>query len=331
MKGAGSAAQAGARSARDRIADGLLVLVLRGAIRLAEWLGIERTLRAGRAVGRVWPVLGLPRTHRVREQLASAFPAEDSEQRERWTREVFVHLAQGLAELLLMLGRHRATMLDRVEVVGLDHLEQAVREAGGTGAVVIGPHLGNWELGAARLAALGVPVSAIYRGLRQPALERALQAVRSGTPGARDDTLAGHPIEQIAMGRRAGVQFIRALQAGRSVLALLDQRARREEGMIVDFFGRPARTRFGPLKLADRVGAPVLIACATRNPDARHYTLTIHAPLQLERGAAEDEEVLRRNLQTVTAAIETEIRALPAQWIWTHRRWGADRERSASD
>ncbi len=320
------AARAAARSSLDRIANGLLVLALRAAIRLAEVLGVERTLRFGRAFGRAWPVLGLPRTRRVRAQLKSAFPAEDADQRERWKSEVFAHLAQGLAELLLMSGRHRATMLSRVEVIGLDHLERAVREAGGKGAVVIGPHLGNWELAAARLASLGVPVAAIYRGLRQPALERALQHVRSGTPRTRSEIERGSPVEQIAMGRRAGIQFLRALESGRSVLVLLDQHARRDEGMIVEFFGRPARTRFGPLKLADRMGAPVLMAFATRDADERHHRLTFHAPLQLERGAAEDEDVLRRNLQTVTTAIETEIRALPAQWIWTHRRWRAERE-----
>ena len=36
---------------------------------------------------------------------------------------------------------------------------------------MIGPHLGNWEIGAAKLADLGLPVAAVYRGLRQPALE----------------------------------------------------------------------------------------------------------------------------------------------------------------
>lgn len=330
MKEAIGAARAAARSSLDRIANDLLVLGLRAAIRFAEWLGVDRTLVVGRALGRAWPVLGLPRTRRVREQLASAFPDEAPEQRKRWQREVFGHLAQGLAELVLMSGRHRAAMLSHVEVIGLEHLERAVRESGGKGAVVIGPHLGNWELAAAALAGLGVPVSAVYRGLRQPALERALQRVRSGTPRTRGEIERGSPIEQIAMGRRAGVQFLRALEAGRSVLVLLDQHARRDEGMIVEFFGRPARTRFGPLKLADRVGAPVLMAFATRDGDRRHHRLTIHPPLQLERGAAEDEEVLRRNLQTVSAAIETEIRALPTQWIWTHRRWRAENERRAS-
>ena len=128
-------------------------------------------------------------------------------------------------------------------------------------------------------------------------------------------------MQQIPMGPRAGVQFVRALEAGRHLLVLLDQRAHRDEGLEVSFFGRPARTRFGPLKLAARAGVPVLIALPRRHPDGRRHTLTIHPPLQLEAGATDDEEVLRRNLQRVTAEIEKGIRQTPGQWIWTHRRW----------
>lgn len=312
----------------ERIVNGALVLLLSGWIRLAEIAGISRTLRFGAAFGRLWCALAGPRTRRVRDQLAAAFPEVDAGQRLRWEREVFAHLGQGLAELLLMLGQHRDEMLSSMEVVGLEHLERAVCESGGKGAVMIGPHLGNWELGAAKLAALGVPVSAIYRGLRQPALERAVLQVRAGASQARSgraegesEAGCGEPIQQIVMGRRAGVQFIRALEAGRSVLVLLDQHARRDEGILVDFFGRPASTRFGPLKLAARTGAPVLLAFARRDPDGRHHRLTIHPALQLEPGASDDEDVLRRNLQRVTAVFEREIRASPGQWIWTHRRW----------
>ena len=138
-------------------------------------------------------------------------------------------------------------------------------------------------------------------------------------------------MQLIPMGGRAGVQFVRALEAGRHALAMLDQRARRDEGLEVAFFGHPARTRFGPLKLAERAGAPVLIALPRRHPDGRGHTLTIHPPLRLETGSTGDEEVLRRNLQRVTTEIEKGIREAPGQWVWTHRRWrGSAKEEAAS-
>jgi KDO2-lipid IV(A) lauroyltransferase len=306
-------------SKKARVVDHLLSVGLGCAIRLAEELGVARTLCAGHVFGRVWRRLHLPRVARVRAQLAAALPEESAAELAQIERDVFCHLGQGLAELLLMSGRHRRVLLDRIQVEGLEHLEEANRRAGGVGAVVIGPHLGNWELGAAKLAELGVPVSAVYRDPRQPALERAVLRYRGG-PGAKKTEGEGS-IQQIPMGRRAGVQFVRALGAGRNILALLDQHARDDEGILVSFFGMQASTRFAPLKLADRAGAPVLCAFARRDPDGRHHRLTFHPALQLESGGSDDREVLKRNVQTVTTALEREIRGTPGQWIWTHRRW----------
>ena len=302
-----------ARGVRDRLLDASLAAI----IRASEAIGVERTLRAGAALGRVWVALRGPRVSRVREQLRAALPDVPPVERKALVRAVFRHLGLGLAELALLSGRHRSVLLDRMRIEGLEHMEQASRASGGQGVILVGPHLGNWEIGAAKLAEEGVPVSAVYRGMRQPAVERAILRVRAGaTPEATRD-----PIEQIPMGGRAGVRFVRALRKGRHILALLDQHARDDEGLQVDFFGRPAATRTGPLKLAERVGAPVLLAFARRDPDERGHCLKIHPPLQLEPGASDDEEVLRRNLQRITTAFEREIRATPGQWIWTHRRW----------
>lgn len=307
----------------DRLTEAVLTFVLGAGIRVCEAIGVERSLRCGEALGFGWRAVGAPRTRRVREQLAAAFPEASASQRERWHAEVFTHLGLGLAELLLLLGRHRPRLLERMRVEGLEHLERARTEAEGRGVIVIGPHLGNWELAAARFGSLGVPIAVVHRARRQRVLDRALRRVRNvhEREGAAPDARLPEAVQSIALGPRAGFQFVRALGAGRSVLVLLDQRARRGEGLVVPFFGRPAETRSAPLKLADRLGAPVLIACARRDPDRRGHRLLITAPLQLEAGASDDEEVLRRNLERVTAALESEIRASPGQWIWTHRRW----------
>jgi KDO2-lipid IV(A) lauroyltransferase len=127
-------------------------------------------------------------------------------------------------------------------------------------------------------------------------------------------------LDQIPMGR-AGIPVVRALKAGHKVIVLLDQDARREEGVFVSFFGRSASTRYGAISLAMGRGVPILSAFVRRDPDGRIHRVRIQPVLELEPGSSDDEEVLRRNVQQVTAVIEREIRACPGQWIWTHRRW----------
>lgn len=309
------------------IATGVLTAGLIALTLLANRLAPDRVVAIGGGLGRLWLRMGGPRTQCVREQLGQAFPDRDAEWIASRTEEVFVHLGRGLAELILLCSRHREVLLDRVEVEGLEHIETATRASPTGGVLVVTAHLGNWELAAAKTASLGVPVSAVYRELRNPVFDRAIQSLRAGGAGAE-----GH-FEQVPMGR-AGLGFVRALRAGRKVLVLLDQNARREEGVFVPFFDRPASTRFGPIRLAARLGVPVVPAFIRRDLDARGHRIRIHPVLELEPGGSEDDAVLRRNVERVTAAIEAEIREVPGQWIWAHRRWRtrpAIEERTATE
>jgi KDO2-lipid IV(A) lauroyltransferase len=314
--------------------DRWLLALLRFLVRLFERISIDRAIAIWAAVGRFWFSIGGPRTRRVREQLAVALPERSLAEREAIAREVFVHLGQGLAELLLLSGRQRSALLARVEIRGLEHLEaaasaSAAKAADGDapsvgesrpsrGALIVTAHFGNWELAGAKAAAVGIPISVVYRSLRSPALDSALRVVREGTgvSSSGDEEV----LEQIPMGR-AGIRVVRALDAGRKVVVLLDQDARRQEGLDVSFFGRPASTRYGPIALAALRDVPVLPAFIHRQPDGISHVFQIHPALQLEPGSSDDENVLRRNLQRVTDVIEQEIRASPGQWIWTHRRW----------
>ncbi|MEZ4332321.1 MAG: lysophospholipid acyltransferase family protein [Myxococcota bacterium] len=307
MRGLGSRPPTGA--------DRLLVGAIAGLTRLCEHVPIDRALAVAAGIGRLWVGLRGPRTRRVRAALSRALPERTDAERARIERAVFVQLAQGLAELLLLRGRQREALLARVEVVGLERLE-AVRAGSGGGVLIVSAHLGNWELACARAAALGIPLSIVYRPQRSAAIDRLLAELRlrSGRePG-------GVPVELIPRGR-AGLAAVRALRRGRAVLVLLDQDARREEGEFVTFFGRPACTRSAPIALAALRGVPVVTAFSRRLPDGRCHRLELGGALPLEPGAEEDPEILRRNVQRATDAIEAAIRVDPGQWIWTHRRW----------
>jgi KDO2-lipid IV(A) lauroyltransferase len=293
-----------------RLLKGLLAVLTEFANRMS----IGRVVAIGSSVGRIWARLGLPRTARVRAQLAEAFP-EFSEQRlDRTTVGVFEHFGRSLAELIALRGQHREALLGRVEVEGLEHFAAAEAASEGKGALVVSAHCGNWELGGLRVATLGIPLAAVFRGLSHPVLDAALLSIRTGAGSAPVD------YQQIRMGR-AGISLVRALKAGRKVVVLLDQNAPREEGVFVPFFGRRACVRTGPLKLAMRAGAPILVACSHRNSIGGGHRLRIHAPVWVPSDSGTGPDAVRPCAEKITALIEAEIREDPTQWIWTHRRW----------
>lgn len=292
---------------------------LAGLTWLCGRLSIESALALAAGIGRLWVFVGAARTRRVREALATALPSLPPRELAELSREVFVHLAQGLVELLLLRGRQRAALLARVDVSGLEHLAAASRATASGGIVVVSAHLGNWELGCAKLASLGIALSVVYRGPRS-SRPSVLDEVLYDLRGRAGCEAGGVRVEQIPMGH-AGLPGVRALDAGRKLLVLLDQNAGREEGVFVEFFGRPACTRSGPIALAALRGVPVVPAFIRREAGGRRHQLEFQPALDLEPGARSDPKALERNVQRVTQVIEQAVRREPGQWIWTHRRW----------
>jgi KDO2-lipid IV(A) lauroyltransferase len=116
---------------------------------------------------------------------------------------------------------------------------------------------------------------------------------------------------------------LRALRDGKVLGLLFDQNASRREGVFVPFFGRPACTREGPVRLAMRTGAPVIPVFIERVGESGRHRVRVCAPLDLvpEGWGGDAQAAVVENAARMTAAIEAAIRRAPDQWIWTHRRW----------
>ena len=110
----------------------------------------------------------------------------------------------------------------------------------------------------------------------------------------------------------AARRLLRVLRAGGSLGMLIDQDTR-VEGVWVPFFGRPAFTPVGAAKIALRQGAAVVPAFIERLADGTHLA-RFHPPLDLPADEVEATALMTR-------AIEEQIRRVPEQWVWMHRRW----------
>ncbi len=289
-----------------RVRGGLVRLAL-PALQVFLWpLPWRLVLGAGWLLGWVGYAVQPHRRRRARENLARAFGAEMEGRRMRMvTRRVFTSLGMNLAEICWVAARPaRADRL--VEFRGWEHMEAAL--AGGRGVVTITGHLGSWELLAAAAARRGLEVSVIARETQDGRVNRFLLSLRT--------RLGLRTVLRGSVG--AARAILRALRSGGALASLIDQDTR-VEGIFVDFFGRPAYTPSGPISLALRAGAPVLLAAIRRLPDGRHR-VRFDPPFQLDRSADRDEEV-RRATEACTRWIEARIREHPDQWVWIHRRW----------
>jgi len=291
--------------------DALAFAPIAALVAAASWLGPRVSVRLGGALGRAAGRLGFPRKAVALEHLRIAFPELADAERKRLLVDHVEHLGRGVAELALLQGRHRAALIERVRVEGMEHLQEAESRTEGGGVLLMTAHLGSWDLGVAALAERGLALSAVHRGFANPRIEAMVSAIR------------GPLVEELRMGRSV-LGVLRALRAGRKVGVLLDQNAHRDEGVFVPFFGRAACTRSGPAMIAMRWGFPVVPVFITRLPDGSGHVIRFLPPLELEsleRDGDQDEQAVLANVARMTRVIEDAIRHAPEQWLWLHRRW----------
>jgi Kdo2-lipid IVA lauroyltransferase/acyltransferase len=289
------------RAFRHRLEHGAfrVVSALLGALPEGVALGI------GALLGWVGGVVLRVRRADVDAHIALAFPERSPAWRRRVARASYVHLGREGVAMFRLSGLDRNAVVARTAIDGLELVEAAVRS--GTGALVVSGHLGNWELGAAALAARGLPFDVVAKGMANQAFERDLVSARERL---------GLRVVDVAVAPR---EVLRSLRAGHLVGLVADQNAR-GSGVFVPFFGRLASTARGPALFALRTGAPIFLGLSLRvSAPGPPYRITLRR-LPAEATGDLEADVLRVTAAHTTA-LEAAVRAAPEQYFWHHRRW----------
>jgi KDO2-lipid IV(A) lauroyltransferase len=278
---------------------------LRATIAALRTLPWERACRIGASLGALgYRPLGI-RKRVVERQIAAAFPEWPPDRVHRVALGSFRHLGRSAIETALLDSLGRDGLLDLVENVdGWQLVEEVV--AKGNGAILVTGHIGNWELAGAYVAARGIPIDVIARGMANPIF----------------DTYLNHTREQIGMvvvkDTDAVRRIPRSLRAGRAVAFVADQGVMGLASTFVPFFGRPAKTPRGAAVFALRFNVPVLFVVALRKPNGK-YRLIVEAIEVPPTGDREQD--VDSIVAGFTQLLEKWVRVEPEQYFWQHRRW----------
>ncbi len=249
----------------------------------------------------------LDRRHReiVRRNLAFAYGAElPGEERERLAREVFVSYVRFAWEMVVLLLAPLSYVKKRVVILGEENYVEALKR--GRGLVAVAAHAGNWEYTVMGYGLNYRRVAVVARELDHPLGRRLARYLRER---------GGNWM----VNKQRGLKDILShLNQNRVVGIVIDQNTADQEGVLVDFFGQPARTTPVAALLARR-GVPVLPSLSRRLPDGRHL-LMFFPELPFEK-TADSESDIHRHLTRQNQVIEAWVRQEPSQWLWLHRRW----------
>jgi KDO2-lipid IV(A) lauroyltransferase len=223
----------------------------------------------------------------------------------RLARSSFLHLSSAFVELC----RYQRLKEEAVEnLVDFEGVERVVKtKADGRGMILITGHLGSWELGALVAPLIGYPLEVVFRPLDNPYLDRWLARVRSSTGN------------RVVPKKNALRQILSSLHKGGMVVVLIDLNTMREEGVFVDFFGKPASTTYAPALLALRTGAAVFPILTLREEENR-LRVKVGEEIPLSRSGNLQQDLVE-NTASFTKVLEGYIREHPEQWFWPHERW----------
>ena len=204
---------------------------------------------------------------------------------ERAARECFRHFALYIVEMLLVQGWDTRTVLERLEVEGDEHFEEAA--ALGRGVIFVSAHMGSAEVAAAAAVMRGYKITSVTERLRP-------QFVMDWAVACR----ASMGIRLLSL-ERAGISLLRALRRKEIVAFVIDAGVERGGGVPMTFFGR--ETMFPGGRFRAHIEPPV---CSDRSlsPEEDAYCLT----------------------QRLASAFEGYVRRYTGQWYAFREMWPDD-------
>ncbi len=289
-----------------RIEAGLLLL-LGSASRM---LPPDTASRLGaRLMRRLGP--GMDKSRLIRRNLKIAFPGLTPAATDALVKNIWGTLGSIVAEYPHLPTICQTQVKERLEIIMEQPLE--VFELAGKPAVFITAHLGNWEIGAATIAHLGVPLTVVYTALQNPHMNQLMIDAR--------DRLGFRTVERNSAAR----ELLRRLKHGTSVGLLVDQRV--DSGEPVPFFGEDMLTSITPAQLALRFNCDLIPVQVQRLEGAR-FRVTFHKPVTAADQTASPAQQALEMTRRINELYESWIRERPHEWMCTKRRWPKDPNRN---
>ncbi len=262
--------------------------------------------------GRLFFIFDIRHRNRTIQHLLHAGIVKTQTEAVALTRKNFIHFAKVGLEIFkcrqLMI---RENISEILTISGSDKSKELFFSPTGNSkqAIVICAHFGNWEAaGQGVTISSGIPLLSVMRPFDNPKIGEYINSRREG-----------HTHEVVA--KKGAIRpLLVALKKGYSIAMMADQNAGENEGIVVDFFGHPARTHSSPALLHLKTGVPILVLMPRRVSDDFKFEFILSDPI-MHTPSEDKEKDIREITQKFTSEIEKTIRLYPEQWLWAHRRW----------
>jgi Kdo2-lipid IVA lauroyltransferase/acyltransferase len=268
-------------------------------MRLSVYLPAKLQYRIGMLLGQLMQPFMRSRAKVVRRNLQLCFPEMSDAEREYLVKKILKNTGMMMIETAISWWASDRQLRRRVTYEGLEHLEAA--KAKGKGVILLTGHFTSMEIGG-RLIMLQTPAYVMFRHLKNPLFNAVMMRSRiyhSEGIVMRDDVRA----------------MLRALRKNKVVWYAPDQDFGPRNSIFAKFFGVTAATIPATARMVKMTGAEVVPFVPKRNSDGSYHIQIFPA---WEAYPSGDDIV---DAQRINDWIESQIRQMPEQYFWLHRRF----------
>lgn len=194
---------------------------------------------------------------------------------------------------------------------GEDYIRQMVE--GGKGGLLLGAHMGNWEVGGQLLERIDVKVNVVMFQAEEQKIKELL-----------DKELVEKRINIIAIkeGTDYLLKIIEAFKNNELVVMHGDRFVNEEGTLSMDFFGKKARFSCSPFHLASKYGVPISFVY-TLKEGKKHYHFYASEPkiYAFPRGLKQRKITFSAMLQDYIKSLEMTVMKYPNQWFNHYSFW----------
>ena len=243
------------------------------------------------------------------KNLQYAFDGKKSDKEiDEITRYAFKNLMYNFLHLMELRHISKEELQNKITVQNIEAVQKIHKE--GRAVIYVTTHYCSWELGGASLGAFVEPLAAVYKKLKNREYENWLLEARSSFGNTNlEKTNVIKPL-------------IRLIKNGGASGLLIDTNMSKNEGIIVDFMGKPIRQTSTPAYLARKFNAAI-IPVTIRTDDEENYTLMLFDEIPVEKTEDENADILKAT-QLQADWLTHIITKEPKFWFWLHRRWKSD-------
>lgn len=246
------------------------------------------------------------RKNTVISNLTKAFPEKSKSEIKKIAYNNFVSIGITFMEIMAFQQMDEEQVLSLVDINNLE-LAQGKVDAG-RGSILLTAHVGNWELGALSMGLLlKKQINVLVKKQRNKLVANWMSEIREKFNN-----------KEVPLGASIR-ELYKTLISGGVIGIVGDQRGRKEDGVVVQFFNQPTVTFQGFAALAIKNKVPILVVLSKRISPGK-YVLDIEE-IKYDNLPEKLSDQLQELNQRYMTILENKIREAPEQWLWMHNIW----------